>query len=135
MKAIAQKYESFFIIRVIRIVDKAGVLVQKRSLGFLERDAVLCKVQSGLAAIPGKFYIAHSIILAIWRCCLASICAYSRPVSRGGRKRSSGKLPDEAPYCGDSEVHGTDDIRNSTMGVTSSFKQERVSNEQNGCKN
>ena|ERR1700733_1014760 len=87
-KAIAQKHESFFIVRVIWIVDQAGILIQEHSLGFLERDAVLCKVQSGLAAIPGKLYIAHSIMLAIWRCYLASICGYSRSASRGGRKRA-----------------------------------------------
>ncbi len=68
LKAVAQKHESFLIVRVIRIVDQAGVLVQKHSLGFLKRDAVLGKIQSGLAAIPGKFYIAHGIILAIWSC-------------------------------------------------------------------
>jgi len=50
---------------VIRVIDQAGVFVQKNGLSFLEGNAVLHQIGSGLAAIPGKFYIAHSIILAI----------------------------------------------------------------------
>jgi len=50
---------------VIWVIDQARVLVQKNGLCFLEGDAVLYQVGSSLAAIPGKFYIAQSIILAI----------------------------------------------------------------------
>jgi hypothetical protein len=50
---------------MIRIVDQAGAVVEKDCLSFLERDTVLRDVGSGLSSIPGKFDIAHSIILAI----------------------------------------------------------------------
>ena len=50
---------------MIRVINQASVLVQKNSLCFLERDAMLYQVRSSLAAIPGKFNIARIIILAI----------------------------------------------------------------------
>jgi hypothetical protein len=50
---------------VIRVIDQAGVFVQKDGLRFLEGDAVLHQVGLSLAAIPGKLDIAHGIILAI----------------------------------------------------------------------
>ena len=65
LEAIAEEYEALCFLRVIRITDQASVLVQKNSLCFLERDAMLYQVRSSFAAIPGKFNIAHIIILAI----------------------------------------------------------------------
>ena len=65
LKTISKQHEPFFFLRVIRIIDQAGVLIEKNSLRFLEGDAVLHQVGSSLAAIPGKLDIAHSIILAI----------------------------------------------------------------------
>jgi hypothetical protein len=50
---------------VVRIVDQAGVLIQKDGLRFLKRDAVLYQVGFSFAAIPGKFDIAYIIILAM----------------------------------------------------------------------
>jgi hypothetical protein len=50
---------------VIRVIYQAGALIQKNSFCFLEGDAMLYQVGSGLAPIPGKLDIAHSIILAI----------------------------------------------------------------------
>jgi hypothetical protein len=50
---------------VIRVIDQSGVLVQKNSPCFLEGDAMLYQVGSTFATIPGKFNIAHSIILAM----------------------------------------------------------------------
>ena len=41
LKAVTQHQESFFVIRMIRIVDQAGVLVEKNCLSLLKRDAVL----------------------------------------------------------------------------------------------
>ena len=52
LKAVAQQQEP-------------GALVQKNGLCFLERNAMLDQVSSGLAPISGKFDIAHSIVLAI----------------------------------------------------------------------
>ena len=65
LKAVTQQQESFFFIGMIRIVDQARILIEKNSLSFLKGDAMLGKVRSGLPAIPGKFDIAHSLILAI----------------------------------------------------------------------
>jgi hypothetical protein len=50
---------------MIRIVDQAGVLIEKNGFRLLERDAMLCNVGPRLARIPGRLDIAHSIILAI----------------------------------------------------------------------
>jgi len=50
---------------VIRVIDQAGVFVQKDGLRFPEGDAVLHHIGLSLAAIPGKLDIAHGIILAI----------------------------------------------------------------------
>lgn len=61
----AHRHEPFFVLRVIRGIDQAGVFVQKDGLRFLEGDAVLHQVGLGLAAIPGKLNITHGIILAI----------------------------------------------------------------------
>jgi hypothetical protein len=65
LKAVTQHQESFFIVRMIGIVNQAGALVQKNRLSFLERDAMLGNVGSGFTRIPGKLNIARSIILAI----------------------------------------------------------------------
>jgi hypothetical protein len=64
-EAIAKQHEALFFLRVIRIIDQASVLVQKNSLCFLERDAMLYQIRSSFAAILGKFHIAQIIILAI----------------------------------------------------------------------
>jgi hypothetical protein len=40
-KAEAQERKPLFAVRVIRVVNQAGVLVKKRGLRFIERDAVL----------------------------------------------------------------------------------------------
>jgi hypothetical protein len=50
---------------MIGVVKQTGVFVQKNSLRFLKGDPMLCFVGSSLPAIPGKFDIAHSIILAL----------------------------------------------------------------------
>ena len=50
---------------MIRVVDQAGVFIQENGSGFLEGDPVLAFVGSGFTRVPGKFDIAHSIILAI----------------------------------------------------------------------
>ena len=50
---------------MIRVVEQAGILVQKSGLRFFEGDTVLRQVGSSLAAIPGKLDIAHSNMLAI----------------------------------------------------------------------
>ena len=50
---------------MIRIIDQASVLVEENRLSRFKRNAMLGKVGSGLSPIPGKFNIAHSIILAI----------------------------------------------------------------------
>ena len=65
LKTITQEQEPFFFPGVIRVIDQAGALIQKNSLSFLERDAVLYQVGSSLALIPGKLNIAHTGILAI----------------------------------------------------------------------
>ena len=65
LKAVTQDHESFFYLRVIGIVDQACALVQENRLRLVERDAVLGEVGSSLAPVPGKVYIAHSIILAL----------------------------------------------------------------------
>ena len=65
LQAITQQQESHFFFGMIRIVYQAGVLVQKNSLSFLERDTVFRDVGSGLSWVPGKGNIAHSIILAV----------------------------------------------------------------------
>src|ERR1700691_540469 len=64
-KAVAQKQEPIFVLRVIRIVYQAAALVEKNGLRFLERDAMLYEIRLGLAPVPGQLDIAHSIILAI----------------------------------------------------------------------
>ena len=50
---------------MIRIVYQTGLLVQKNGLRFLERHTVLGRVGLCLTPVPGKAYIAHSIIIAI----------------------------------------------------------------------
>lgn len=65
LKAVAQQQESFFFVGMIRIVDQARTLIEKNILSLLKGHAMLGKVRSGLPAIPGKFDIAHSVILAI----------------------------------------------------------------------
>jgi hypothetical protein len=65
LEAIAQQQEPFFLLRVIRVVDQAGVLVKKNSLRLLEGDALFYLVGLSLAAVPVKRNIAQSIILAI----------------------------------------------------------------------
>lgn len=65
LKTVSEEYEPLFFIRMIGIVEQAGVLVEKHGLGFFEGHAVFCQVGSGLANVPNKPDIAHSIILAI----------------------------------------------------------------------
>src|ERR1035438_5003467 len=45
--------------------DQAAALIQKSGLRLFKGDTVLCQISLSLATIPGKFNIAHSIILAI----------------------------------------------------------------------
>jgi len=65
LKAVTQQQKSFFFIGMIRIVNQARLLIEKNGLSFVKGDAMLGKVRSGLPGIPGKFDIAHSLILAI----------------------------------------------------------------------
>jgi hypothetical protein len=65
-KAKAQHQEPLLLLLgVIRIVNQSGAIIQKNTLGFLKRDPMLRHVGPSLALIPGKFNIAHSIILAL----------------------------------------------------------------------
>ena len=65
LEAIAHEHEALFVLGVIRIVDQAAALIQKGSLRLLKGDSMLRQVGTSLAAVPGEFDIAHSIILAI----------------------------------------------------------------------
>ena len=65
LKAISQQQESILVLGMIRIVDQAGLLIEKNRLCLLERDAMLYEARSSLGPIPGKLDIATSIILAI----------------------------------------------------------------------
>jgi hypothetical protein len=67
LKAVTQQYKSLLFLRMFGVIDQAGMLIKKSSLRLFERDAVLLEILLGLARLPGKFYIAHSIILAISR--------------------------------------------------------------------
>jgi hypothetical protein len=64
-KAVAQQKESGLSPGLIRIVGQTGGLVEENGLSFLKGDTVFVQVRAGLATIPGKFDIAHSIMLAI----------------------------------------------------------------------
>ena len=50
---------------MIGIIDQARAVIKKCGLRFLESDAMADEVGAGLTTLPGKFYIAHSNILAI----------------------------------------------------------------------
>jgi hypothetical protein len=50
---------------MIWVIEQTGAIVEKYSLRFLEGHTMFLKVGLGLTPIPGKFDIAHSIILAI----------------------------------------------------------------------
>ena len=65
LDAIPKQQEPILIRGVIGIADQAGALIQKHRLRFLKRDAVLQQIGPRLTPVPGKFDIAHSIILAI----------------------------------------------------------------------
>ena len=65
LKAVAQQQESILIGGMIGIVNQTGALVQKDRLRLFEGHTVLGHVCSCLAAIPGTFYIAHSIMVAL----------------------------------------------------------------------
>ena len=65
LKAVAKQHESFLILRMVRVIDQAGALVQKNGLCFLKGNAVFRQIRSSFTAVPGKLDIAHSIILAI----------------------------------------------------------------------
>jgi hypothetical protein len=64
-KAVAQQKESGISRGLIRIIHQPGALVEESGSGLLKGDTVLVQVRAGLAAIPGKFDIAHSIILIL----------------------------------------------------------------------
>jgi hypothetical protein len=44
LKAVSQEDEPFFLVRVIGIIDQAGVLVEENTPCFLEGDAMLNEV-------------------------------------------------------------------------------------------
>lgn len=52
MRAEAQKYESLFVVGVVRVIDEQGVIVCKRGFGFFERNAVLALVRFVLFCVP-----------------------------------------------------------------------------------
>jgi hypothetical protein len=92
LKAIAQQDEPFFLLGVIRVIDQAGVFVQKNGPRFLEGNAVLYQVGLSLAAIPGKLDIAHGIILAISGQLPGAKCAHCRTAWKSCRAARS-RLP------------------------------------------
>jgi hypothetical protein len=65
LEAIAEQHEALFFLRVIRIIDQASVLVQKKRSALPRKRRRALSVRSSFAAIPGKFDIAHIIMLAI----------------------------------------------------------------------
>src|SRR5260370_36633293 len=65
LKTITHQQETFFFPGVIRVVDQTGTLVEEHRLSFLEGDAMLSQIGSGLVWIPAKSDIVNSIILAI----------------------------------------------------------------------
>jgi len=65
LKTISEQDESLLFLGMVRVIEQTGAFVEKCSLRLLEGNAVLCQVGSRLAIVPGKFDIAHGIILAI----------------------------------------------------------------------
>jgi hypothetical protein len=59
----AQQYESSLIVRMVRVVNQKGALVEKDGLGFLERHAVLAPVQPILLGIPFESKVAHAMLV------------------------------------------------------------------------
>jgi len=49
LKAVTDQQKSFFLVRMIRIIDQTGVLVEKDSLSFLEGDTMFGKIRTGLS--------------------------------------------------------------------------------------
>ena len=83
---------------MIRVIDQASVLIQKNSLCFLEGHAVLRRVGSSFAAIPGKRNIAHSIILAILGHTVREASVRSKRRAAGISEGTRGPLIIGAPF-------------------------------------
>jgi hypothetical protein len=68
-KAITQKQKPLFLIRVIRVINQAGVLVQENRLCFLKRDAVFAQVGSSFFWRPRQIQYCpqHYISIIVYR--------------------------------------------------------------------
>jgi hypothetical protein len=66
LKAETQQQEPILILGMIGIVNQAGIFVQEDRFRLFKGHAMLNEVGFGFAAVPGKFDIAYSIILALW---------------------------------------------------------------------
>ena len=52
LKTVTEKHEPLLIFRMIRIIELARVLIQKRGLSLFEGNTVFCEVSALFAAVP-----------------------------------------------------------------------------------
>ena len=60
MNAESKQDKSVFILRVFRIGDDPGPLIEKRSLGFFKGDAVFSLIGSVLFGVPFESELRHT---------------------------------------------------------------------------